>query len=217
MPRERLYRLPAQADPAIAASVLHTAATAYLGLFRTGSLRPGETVVVARGGGRGRECARTACGDGGCSRLCQAAPEDFDWCRRCGAHLLIDYRDQALPALLAQGAPEGFDLWWDNSERHDLDLAVPRCSSGVDGSSRWPGWRPGRCCRWARCAVYTRDASIRGFVISNASAADLAEAAAVINDLLATNRLVSRTTGPTGEQLHTQTREVNRQPFGVRT
>ncbi|GAA4573834.1 hypothetical protein GCM10023176_39610 [Micromonospora coerulea] len=44
-------------------------------------------------------------------------------------------------------------------------------------------------------ALYTRDASIRGFVISNASIPDLAEAAAVINDLLATNRLISRING----------------------
>ena len=37
--------------------------------------------------------------------LDQISPEDFDWCRRCGAHLLFDYHDQALPALLAQAAP----------------------------------------------------------------------------------------------------------------
>jgi NADPH:quinone reductase-like Zn-dependent oxidoreductase len=213
VPRERLYRLPAQADPAIAASVLHTAATAYLGLFRTGSLRPGETVVVVgAAGGVGSAAVQLAVA-AGARVFATAAPQDFDWCRRCGAHLLIDYRDQALPALLAQAAPEGFDLWWDNSERH-VDLAVPLLKRGgriiaLAGMAARPVLPMGALC--------TRDASIRGFVISNASAADLAEAAAVINDLLATNRLVSRTTGPTGEQLHTQTREVNRQPFGVRT
>src|SRR5690606_41850865 len=41
-------------------------------------------------------------------------------------------------------------------------------------------------------ALYTRDASIRGFVISNASTADLAAAAEVINSLLAAGRLRSR-------------------------
>ncbi|WP_422733117.1 NADPH:quinone reductase [Micromonospora sp. WMMD558] len=192
VPRERLYRLPAQADPATAVSVLHTAATAYLGLFRTGSLRPGETVLVAgAAGGVGSAAVQLAVA-AGARVIATAVPEDFDWCRRCGADVLIDYRDQALPALLAEAAPEGFDLWWDNSGRHDLDLAVPLLKRGgriiaLAGMAARPVLPMG--------ALYTRDASIRGFVISNASAADLAEAAAVVNDLLATNRLISRING----------------------
>ncbi|WP_236648516.1 MULTISPECIES: hypothetical protein [Micromonospora] len=148
-------------------------------------MRPGETVVVAgAAGGVGSAAVQLAVAGG--ARVFATAPEDFDWCRRCGAHLLIDYRDQAFPAL----------------KRGGRTIAL----AGMAARPVLPMGAP-----------YTRDASIRGFVISKASAADLAEAAAVINDLLATNRLVSRTTGPTGEQLHTQTREVNRQPFGVRT
>jgi NADPH:quinone reductase-like Zn-dependent oxidoreductase len=38
-------------------------------------------------------------------------------------------------------------------------------------------------------AVYTRDVSLRGFAISNASVVDLADAATTINRLLASGRL----------------------------
>jgi NADPH:quinone reductase-like Zn-dependent oxidoreductase len=156
-------------------------------------LRPGETVFVAgAAGGVGSAAVQLAVA-AGARVIATAAPEDFDWCRRCGAHLLIDYHDQAaLPALLHQAAPEGIDLWWDNSGRHDLDLAIPLLKRGgriiaLAGMTARPVLPIG--------ALYTRDASIRGFVISNASTADLAEAAAVINDLLATNRLISRING----------------------
>jgi NADPH:quinone reductase-like Zn-dependent oxidoreductase len=40
--------------------------------------------------------------------------------------------------------------------------------------------------------LYTRDASLRGFVISNATVAELAAAATAINHLLARGTLVSR-------------------------
>src|SRR5699024_3366852 len=44
---DRLYHLPESVTPEQAAPVLHTAATAYLGLVREAQLRQGETIHVA--------------------------------------------------------------------------------------------------------------------------------------------------------------------------
>lgn len=186
---DRLYRLPAEADPATTVSVLHTAATAYLGLFRFGQLRPGETVLIAgAAGGVGSAAVQLAVA-AGARVVATAAPADADWCRQCGAEQVFDYQDAELPARLAEAAPGGFDLWWDNSGRHDLELAVPLLNRGgriiaLAGRAARPVLPMG--------ALYTRDASIRGFVISNASTADLAAAAEVINSMLAAGRLRSR-------------------------
>lgn len=49
VPAERLYRLPAGADPAVA--VAHPAATAYLAWFVHARLRPAETVYVSGASG----------------------------------------------------------------------------------------------------------------------------------------------------------------------
>ena len=126
MPVERLYRLPAGVDPLTAVSVLHTAATAHLGLFREAQLRLGQTIVV--GGGVG----------GFGSAVVQLA-------RAAGARVI---------------------------------------ATAMAGLAAHPSLPVG--------ALYTRDASLRGFAISNASIADLAAAADAINALLASGALRSR-------------------------
>ncbi len=188
--RDRLYPLPPGADARSAVIVLHTAATAYLGLFRTGSLRPGETVLVAGAGGGVGSVAVQLAAAAGARVVATASADDAEWCRTCGADVVLDYRDEALPKRLAEAAPGGYDIWWDNSGRNDLGLAVPLLASGgriiaFAGLAARPVLPIG--------ALYTRDASIRGFVISNATITDLADAADAINRLLATKGLAART------------------------
>ncbi|MFG1815086.1 NADPH:quinone reductase [Kribbella sp. NPDC049174] len=182
VPRDRLYRLPDGVNASEAVPVLHTAATAYLGLFRNGSLAPGETVLVlGAGGGVGSALVQLAAA-AGARVVASCSPDDFDWCLSCGADQVFDYHDD-VPAA-------AYDLWIDNSGRHDLETAVPLLAQGgriiaLAGMAARPVLPMG--------ALYTRDASIRGFVISNASTGDLAEAAKLINDQLAVKRLRART------------------------
>lgn len=187
--RERLYPLPAGVSGMDAAPVLHTAATAYLGLFRTGSARPDETILVAGAGGGVGSAAVQLAAAAGVRVVATCAPDDFDWCRSCGAEQVFDYHDPELPDRLAAASPGGYDLWWDNAGRHELDVTVPLLARGgriiaLAGMAARPVVPMGE--------LYTRDASIRGFVISNASVSDLADAARVINGLLTAGRLVSR-------------------------
>jgi NADPH:quinone reductase-like Zn-dependent oxidoreductase len=187
--RERLYPLPAGVSAMDAAPVLHTAATAYLGLFRTGSARPGETILVAGAGGGVGSAAVQLAAASGVRVVATCSPDDFDWCRSCGAEQVFDYHDPDLPSQLAAAAPGGYDLWWDNAGRHELDVAVPLLARGgriiaLAGMAARPVLPMGE--------LYTRDASIRGFVISNASVADLGDASQVINRFLAAKRLAAR-------------------------
>ncbi|MBV6755887.1 NADPH:quinone reductase [Rhodococcus opacus] len=190
VPAERLYLLPDGVDPLDAVGVLHTAATAHIGLFREARLRPGETVYVAgAGGGVGSAVVQLAA-FGGARVIASAAARDFEWCLSCGAQEVFDYDDPDLHRNIRQAAPDGVDVWWDNSGHNDFDAAIPLLNraarvivmSGLGAHPRLPVG-----------ALYTRDASLHGFVISNASTSDLASAAGTINHLLAEKKLRART------------------------
>lgn len=88
-------------------------------------------------------------------------------------------------------------MWWDASGGDDFEAFVPLLARGariiaMAGMQATPRLPVGQ--------LYTRDASVLGFAISNASAADLAEAAKAINQMLAAGRLkgesVRRSTSP---------------------
>nr|WP_300047102.1 NADPH:quinone reductase [uncultured Nocardioides sp.] len=189
-PGDRVYPLPGGVDPATAASVLHPAGTAYLGLVREAHLRSGETVLVAGAGGAvGSAVVQMACA-AGARVVATAAPKDFEWCSTSGADVVLDYRDPDLATQIAISAPDGVDVWWDNSGRNDLAQALPLMRQGgrvvvMAGMGSMPQFRAGD--------LYTRDLRILGFAISNASVPDLAQAARVINDLLSDDRLRVRT------------------------
>lgn len=183
VPEERLYRLPdGVSDDAVA--VLHTAATAYLGLFEHAGAGYGETIaVLGAAGGVGSAVVQLA-STAGLRVVATARAEDAEWCRECGADEVFDYSDPDLYRKLPV-----VDLLWDNAGKHDLVSAVPLLSRGgrivaMAGMESKPTLPIGE--------LYTRDASIRGFAISNAGVTALGSAARVINRGLSTGILRPR-------------------------
>ncbi|HET8681976.1 MAG TPA: NADPH:quinone reductase [Micromonosporaceae bacterium] len=187
-PADRLYPLPDGVDPVNAVSTLHTAATAYIGLFRTARVAEGETVVVGQGGGVADAAVQLAAA-AGARVIAVDRAGNAGWCRACGASEVLDRDDAALAKNLAELAPGGVDVFWDSSGRHDLEATVPLMarggrillSAGLGSRTVLPVG-----------PFYTRDLTINGFVISNASVHDLAEAAETINRELAAGRLRGR-------------------------
>ncbi|HEY8479813.1 MAG TPA: NADPH:quinone reductase [Spirillospora sp.] len=189
VPADRLYHLPAGVDPVDAVASLHTAATAYIGLFREAGIRPGETVVVCGAGGGVGTAAVQLASAAGARVVATAREEDAEWCRSCGADEVVDYRDPDVYRKIGELVPDGVDVFWDNSGRHDLEQTVPLLARGgrmiiLAGLTAAPVLPIGE--------LYKRDASLRGFVISNAAPGDLAEAAKAINHMLARGTLRSR-------------------------
>jgi NADPH:quinone reductase-like Zn-dependent oxidoreductase len=188
--RERLYRLPDGVDPLVAVAVAHPAVTAYLGWFLRARIRPGWTVYV--GGGAGNvgvsaiEMARFA----GARVVASARDTHRDRCLAAGADAVVDYRSPDLAGLIRAAAPDGVDVYWDTSGTNDTDVAAAVLKPGgrmLVTAARSP-------VTVALAPLYTRDVSIDGFVISRASAAEFADAAALINTLLAADRLTTRIT-----------------------
>ncbi|HLI38945.1 MAG TPA: NADPH:quinone reductase [Streptosporangiaceae bacterium] len=186
---DRLYHLPGGVSPAEAAAVLHTAATAHIGLFREARIRFGETIVVfGAAGGVGSAVVQLAAATGA-RVIAVARAGQADWCRACGAEQALDAGDPALTKVIADLVPDGVAVLWDTTGTHDLTSTLPLLARGgriiaMAGLSATPVLPAGQ--------LYTRDASIRGFVITNASTADLASAARTVNHGLATGILKPR-------------------------
>ncbi|MGA5898981.1 NADPH:quinone reductase [Streptomyces venetus] len=191
VPADRLYRLPDRVDPYAALATVHPAATAHLALFTHGRLRPGETVVVAGGAGNVGSALVAMAAWAGARVVATARPGDAGYCRRLGAAEVVDYRAGDQWERLRDAAPDGIDLYTDTSGRNDLERAIPLLAPRgrvvvLAGAASRPALPAG--------AMYMKDASVVGFVISRARVPELAEAAEVINTLLAEGLLRPRRT-----------------------
>ncbi len=186
---DRLYRLPAGADPVAMVAVPHPGASAYLALVTHGRLRAGETVLVAGAAGHVGRAATVLATHTGAQIIATSSAADLDTCRSLGARAAFDYRDPDLPRRLHDAAPAGVDVHLDTSGRHDLDLALGLLAPRgriilMAGLTQRPELPAG--------ALYTRDAHILGFVISNARTTELTAAAHRVNQLVAAGSLMPR-------------------------
>lgn len=187
---ERLYALPDGVAPEQAVAVLHPAATAHLGLVREARLQAGETLLVEGAGGAVGSALVQMGHSMGARVLATAAPHDAPWCSACGASAVFDYHDPRLAEHIGSAAPDGVDVWWDTSGHNDLARSValmaPRgrivVMSGLGGGD----------VPLPVGALYTRDARLLGFAISNATVDELADAARHLNRLLAAGVLRAR-------------------------
>ncbi|GAA2357022.1 NADPH:quinone reductase [Dactylosporangium salmoneum] len=188
---DRLYRLPAEVAPEVAVTMVHPAATAFLGLFTHGRLRAGETVVVAGAGGNVGSALVVLAAEAGARVVATASAADAGYCAGLGAAEVLDYRAPDLAGRLARACPDGIGLYLDTSGRNDLETVVELLAfrgrvvllAGAASRPVLPA-----------AALYMHDRTVTGFVISHASTAELAEAAVTINRLLAAGRLRPRAT-----------------------
>ena len=182
---DRLYHLPDSVDPHQAVAVVHPAATAYLALFTHGGLRAGETVLVEGAAGNVGSALVSLAAEAGARVLATAAPRDAGHCRSLGAAEVFDYAGTDLTSRI----PAEVDLHVDTSGTNDLTRAVDVLAHRgrivlLAGATTRPVLPAGE--------LYMKDGSIRGFVISHATPAELAEAARAINRLLPGGRLRPR-------------------------
>jgi NADPH:quinone reductase-like Zn-dependent oxidoreductase len=191
VPVDRLYRLPAGVAPVEAVAVVHPAATAYLALFRHGGVRAGDTVLISGAAGNVGSALVILAADAGAWVIATASAKDADYCAGLGADNVLDYVDPLLPQRIRKLCPRGVDVYLDTSGHDDLatmvDLLAPRgrivLLAGMRGEPVLPVDK-----------LYTKDCSIRGFVISRATTAELTDAAGTVNRLLVSGRLRARTT-----------------------
>lgn len=180
VPADRLYRLPTGVDPLAAVAVAHPAATAYLALFRHARLAAGETVFIAGGGGNVGAAAIELAAAAGARVIVSASAAKHELCGSRGAAVVVDYRAPDVAERIHASAPDGIDVHIDTSGHHDLRSALQLLAfrgrivvlAGMGMVAELPVGD-----------LYLRDASIIGFVISHATAGELAAAANRINQI----------------------------------
>lgn len=176
---ELAYPTPAGQPDAAAAARALVGITAHLGLFGHGGLRAGEAVYVPGGsGGVGSMVVQMARAAGARVATSAGGPERAELCRDLGADLALDYKADDIPARLREWSPDGVDVWYETQREPNLEVAVPL----LRGRGRLV-LIAGRAARAVLPVgpLYTRDCSIRGFAMFNATPAEQEAAAADIN------------------------------------
>lgn len=193
VPGDRLYRLPDGADAVEAAATFHSAGTAFIGLHHRAGARVGQTILVGgAAGGIGSALVRLA-SEAGLRVIATARPGDHARCLEQGASAVFDFADPDLAGRVLEVAPGGADICWDTSGRMPLNAAAALTAVGgkimiTAGTEPQP---PGT----SLLPLFIRDISVIGFVISLATATELADAAQAINRHLASGGLSSKTAG----------------------
>ncbi len=122
--------------------------TAYFGLLEVGQPKPGETVVVSTAAGAVGSCV----GQIAKIRSCRAVgiaggPEKVRLCQEEFQYdAAIDYKTGQLDADLARGAPNGVDVYFDNTSGAISDAVLTRLNVGarviVCGTAAIASWDP---------------------------------------------------------------------------
>ena len=151
---------------------------------------PGWTVFVGGGAGNVGIAAIEMATRAGVRVIASARDDHADRCRAAGAQAVVDYRAADLAERIRSAAPNGGDVYWDTSGTNDTAVAADVLRPGgriLVTAARAP-------VTVNLAPLYTHDVTIDGFVISRASAAEFAQAAELINAMLAAGELTTRIT-----------------------
>ena len=111
--------------------------TAYYGLFELGQPKEGETVFVSGAAGAVGSTAGQMAKIAGCRVLgCAGSPEKVEWLEELGFDDAFDYRERSVREALAEAAPDGIDIYFDNVGGDSLEAAHRRAAERTGGSSR---------------------------------------------------------------------------------
>ncbi len=141
--------------------------TAHLGLFGHGKLQSRETVYVPGGtGGVGSMVVQMAKATGARVATSAGSPDRVALCRTLGADLALNYKTDDIPTRLREFAPDGFDVWFETHREPNLEVSVPLLRLRgrmviIAGRAAKPVIPIG--------SFYTRNCSLLGFAMFNAS------------------------------------------------
>jgi hypothetical protein len=100
--------------------------TAWAGLFRLAAFQPGDAVFVSGAAGAVGSLVGQFARLRGASRVVGSAgtPEKVAWLRSIGFDAAFDYHDGPVADLLAEAAPDGIDVFFDNVGGEHLEAAI---------------------------------------------------------------------------------------------
>jgi NADPH2:quinone reductase len=178
-----LYPTPPTETDAQAAAGALVGITAYLGLFRFAHLNGPELVFVNGGaGGVGSAVIQQAKAAGARVIATAGTPEKRAYCQSLGAEIVLDYRSPNLDEEIRHHAAitGGVNIWFETQREPTLERTISMMAPRgriilMAGRQARPEFPLG--------AFYTKDLSMIGFAMFNASPVEQRECANAINDL----------------------------------
>jgi NADPH2:quinone reductase len=164
--------------------------TAYLGLVRRAKVRAGEMLFVNGGsGGVGSSVVQLAKLLGARVLATAGSEEKVHICRDLGADLALNYKTQDVDAEVKQFAPAGVDVWWETVREPNFERTIPLLARRgrmvlMAGRDAWPAFPVG--------PFYTKDCSLHGFAMFNATAREQRAAANDLSRWLAEGKVKAR-------------------------
>jgi NADPH2:quinone reductase len=184
---ELLYPLPDGVNEQEAVASVHSALTACLGVIREAGLKAGETLFINGGSGNvGSAVLQVARHLGARVIVTAGSTEKLRRCLELGADRAVNYKTEDVAAAIRDFAPQGVDVYWDTTREPDFERAVPLLQHRgrlivMAGLNAHPPFPVG--------PFYTKDCSMHGFAITNATTEELCKCAGQINGLLAAGAL----------------------------
>jgi len=183
-----LYPTPANVADEVAAAASLVGITAHLGLFRCAKTQPGDIVFVNGGtGGVGSMVVQMAKAVGAKIIATVGSAEKAALCRQWGADLVLNYKTDDVPAgIRAFTKEQGLNVWYETQREQDFQRTVPLMAKRgriviMAGRQAQPIFPVGQ--------FYTRDLSLFGFAMFNATPQEQRRCADDINRWLAEGEL----------------------------
>jgi len=182
-----LYPLPDGVNEHEAVAVVHSALTACIGLVREAAIQAGETLLINGGSGNvGSAALQVAHHFGARVIVTAGSTEKIRRCLELGADRAVNYKTEDVAAAIRDFASQGVDVYWDTTQEPDFERSVPLLKHRgriilMAGLNAHPPFPVG--------AFYTKDCSMHGFAITNATPEELRDVADQINRLLAAGAL----------------------------
>lgn len=185
-----LYPLPDGVNEHEAVAVVHSALTACIGLVREAAIQAGETLFINGGSGNvGSAALQVAHHFGARVIVTAGSTEKIRRCLELGADRAVNYKTEDVAAAIRDFASQGVDVYWDTTQEPDFERSVPLLKHRgriilMAGLNAHPPFPVG--------AFYTKDCSMHGFAITNATPEELRDVADQINRLLAAGALKTK-------------------------
>jgi NADPH2:quinone reductase len=151
------------------------AITAYLGLVNHAKIKAGEILFVNGGsGGVGSSVVQIAKILGAKVITTAGSPEKIETCRKLGADLALNYKTDDVDGRIKQFAPNGLNVWWETLREPKFERTIPLLAMRgrmivMAGRDAKPVFPVG--------PFYTKDCSILGLAMFNATAEEQEAAA----------------------------------------
>jgi NADPH2:quinone reductase len=164
--------------------------TAQLGLVRSAGLRPGEVLFVNGGSGGVGSCVVQMAKILGARVIATGGTDEkVKICRDLGADVALNYKTQDVDEAIKLYAPEGVNVWWETMREPNFERTLPLLAMRgrmvvMAGRDARPVFPVG--------PFYTKDCSIHGFAMFNATAREQRMAANAINRWMVEGKLKAR-------------------------